>query len=85
MAAKFPHHNVSQSTIPPIDAAEVSYHPCRGSYWAWVESWLCPAAATIWAQDHQQSLLLSGANRGSNMVNASSARAITAFRGLHHT
>ena len=54
-----------------LDTAEMSYHPCRGSYWAWAESWLCLPAARIWTPGLPHSLLLPGTKTDYNVINAS--------------
>lgn len=52
-----------------LDTAEMSYHPCRGSYWTWADFWLCPSAAKIWPPDHLHSLFLPGIKIDSSVIN----------------
>lgn len=63
---------LSRSILPHgpalLDTAEVSYRPCRGSYWAWAESWFCPSAAMLWSPDHLHPLLLPGTKIDSSDV-----------------
>lgn len=61
-------HYTYQHIAQP-QTVEMSYHPCRGSYWAWVDSWLCLSAAMISPPHHLNSLLPPGIKLKFGVIN----------------